>query len=54
MGVGCRVPGAGRNQNPTPDTRYPIPDTGTLFSYQLNRATSWITRLEFSCTPVMR
>ena len=54
MPTGRKVKRAGRLSDPPVD--YPItrllrlPDS----LYQLKRVTSWMMRLEFSCTPVMR
>ena len=33
---------------------YPITQIPRFSCYQLNRVTSWMMRLEFSCTPVIR
>ena len=44
----------GRTAEATRPSVYPITRLLGFPDYQLNRVTSWMMRLEFSCTPVMR
>ena len=53
----CRLGRAGgtpRAPIDYPIYRFPAFPISRFPDYQLNRVTSWMTRLEFSCTPVTR